>query len=176
MPDLTIDNTAKSLPASEGQATKIAEYNAIFNALQAAWTLWTPTLASIAIGTGGSALNSGKFRQIGKLVVCRLVIGLGSSGASVSGDLSFTLPVARIAFSGVAGIMTIGRGSAYDLSADTPYEGLVTTPTTTTAKLRFPIASGTYITRSASSIPSSTIPFTWGAGDEIHAEFMYEAG
>ena len=133
-----------------------------------AWTTYTPTLTNIAVGTGGSAKNEGRYIRLGSLVVFEIQIILGTSGGVVpSGAIGATLPpitqqaAARGSFSsrmrdaGTAIYLamtdntTIGRVDAYAVSTSGNY------------------ASG--------ASPSSTIPFTWAAGDEVFIWGFYEA-
>lgn len=177
MSTIAIDNTAKDLPIDDYQEQKVVDYNAVFAALNAAWTSWTPTLSGIAIGTGGSAELTGKFRQIGKLVHCRLFLKFGTSGQTLpTGDFTFTLPVTSVTPAGTATVQGLGRASARDVSAGDVMSGFVVWASTTTIKLRFPLASGTYVVQNASSVPSGSVPFSWATGDEIYLDgIIYEA-
>lgn len=162
-----IDATEYDLPASEFEAQKITLFNLIFNALDAGWTTWTPTWVNLTVGNGTVVA---KYRQIGKLVVCRLSLVLGST-SSVSGDFSFTLPVTSISYPGTATTQSIGTCQALDAGVSA-YLGQVVWASTTTAKLRFGGASGTYV---ISLAPSGSVPFSWGNTDELFTEFVYEA-
>lgn len=170
-----INGITYELPADDSVAQKVPQYNAVLTALAgdaSAWASWVPTLTNIAIGTGGGALLSAKYLWIGKLIICRLHIVLGTSGFSVTGDVSFSLPVTRAAYGGSAGQTPLGQVRCLDTSVPTDALGLVTSTTTTSGRVLVCIASGTNLT---SAILSSTVPFTWAAGDEINAEFCYEA-
>ena len=165
---ITIDNVSKDVPVDDWQEQKVVDYNAIFAAMQAAWTPWTPTLANMTLGNG---TVTAKFRQIGKLVHARFSFVLGST-STVGTAPTFTLPVTRAALPGTATLFPLGLLTAYDLSATTGYNGFVDNSSTTTTGLRIANASGTYLTFAA---VTATIPFTWATGDEIHTEFFYEA-
>lgn len=177
MPNAIVDGVTYELPPDDSQAQKIPQLNAVIQALAGqhstgiAWTSWAPTWVNVTVGNG---VVTARYTRVGKLIVCRLVFVLGSTSA-VSGDFSFTLPVTRAADAGVNGVTSLGPLTAYDLSTDTPYDGVLVNTSTTTCKARFPIASGTYITRTAASLPSATVPFTWATGDEVGARFWYEA-
>ena len=133
-----------------------------------AWTTYTPTLTNIAVGTGGSAKNEGRYIRLGSLVMFEIQITLGTSGGSVpSGVICATLPPitqqaanrcsfsARLRDAGTAIFhtmtdnSTIGRVDVYAVSA-----------------------SGTY---ASGATPSSTVPFTWAAYDEVIIWGFYEA-
>ena len=165
---LTIDDTSYALPVDDTVAQKVASYNDALNAIQSAWASWTPSWTNLSVGNG---TVTAKYRQIGKLVTCRLKIVFGST-TSISGDVDFSLPVTRATYPSVAGITNIGLLSMYDSSATTTYTGVLNTPTTTTSKLRAFSVSGSYI---VVAVLSSTVPFTWTTSDEIAATFSYEA-
>src|SRR5687767_858390 len=100
MASIVVDNTTYTLPADEFTAQKVTSYNTPLNALNAAWTTWSPTWTNLTVGT---STVTARYRQIGKLVCCRLHIVL-ASGFAVSGDIQFTLPVTRAAYGGSAGL------------------------------------------------------------------------
>jgi len=173
------DGVTYQLPIDDSQASKVPQYNAALAALAAnlspsgaAWTSWTPTLTNIAIGTGGSAANVGKYFRVGKLVVCRLSIILGTAGASVSGSVSFSLPVTRAANAGSAGGTAQGLARLLDVSVPNTYEASVCNLTTTTSVVIAWDASAAAVKQ---LVLSSTVPFTWAASDEINCQFWYEA-
>jgi hypothetical protein len=129
---------------------------------------WVPTWTNLTLGNGTVVA---KYKQIGKWVVGYVSLVLGST-SSVSGQITFSLPVTSISYPGVqAGIQPIGSAVAFDGST-APFEGNVKWLTTTTAGVQFWDSSGTYVVR---AVPSSTVPFTWGTGDELQCEFRYEA-
>lgn len=173
-------NLAMTLPVSEQDAQKVATYNAAFQILDAlfgagsgAWTSVTPTLTNAAIGTGGGAAATLKYMKIGRLVICRLFIKLGTSGASVSGLIEFALPVTAATYSGVAGAMPMGNAASLDSSdSNKVYPCSLAFISTTLGGILARLASGTY---SVDTSTSSTVPFTWASGDEIHATFIYES-
>lgn len=171
MPTFTVDNTAKHLPADEYQAEKVADINGVFAAVEAAWSSWTPTWTNLTLGNG---VVSAKYRQIGKLVVCRLslVFGTTTSVPSAPTDIIFSLPVTRAAYGGTLGVAPLGSARIFDVSASASYLGIVNSNTTTTSAVRVLDASGTYGKTVAAS---DLIPMTWATSDEIHVNFIYEA-
>lgn len=168
MASITIDNTAKDVPIDDYQEQKVVDYNSIFAAIQAAWTAWTPTWTNLSVGNG---TVTAKYRQIGKLVFCRITIVFGST-TSISGGVSFSLPVTRAANAGTAGGTPQGQATLVDASPAGTYTGVITNVTTTTAAVGALDASGTYLKIAALS---STVPITWTTSDEINAQFSYEA-
>lgn len=129
---------------------------------------WSPTWTNL---TPGNATTTAKFRTIGKTVICRLNITLGST-SSVSGTVSFTLPLTSVSYAGTANTQPLGIASYFDNSAGDTFDGTVSWSSTTTATLRALDASGTYLKR---AVLSSTIPFSWTNPDEITLWFVYEA-
>lgn len=167
MAAVTVDGTSYTLPADELTAAKVASYNSLLTALQAAWTTWAPTWANLN-ATGATV--TGRYRQIGKLVICRLVIVL-SNATPISGSVTFTLPVTAASYPGAV-LAPLGQARLYDQSIPTTREGGVFWASTTTALIAVFDASGTYVT---AAVLSSTVPFTWTTSDEISLSFMYEA-
>lgn len=134
------------------------------------WTANTPTLTNIAIGTGGGALNSARFIQMGKTVFMHGKIVLGSAGASVSGAITIALPVTSVAVP--IGIGPIGQATLVQ-SGVTQFTAVVYWTSTTTAVLVPINAASTYATTATST--SSTVPWSWTAGDGLEYDLHYEA-
>ena len=137
-----------------------------------AWQSWTPTFGGWTIGTGGSAQTVAKYVQIGKTVFFKLNSTLGSSGASVSAPVKFTLPVtaASLSTTGSAS-MPIGL-SWYEDNGSGNVMGNIVQTGTTEAYLLYYGASGTYTN---SGGLNTSIPFAWGPGDSINCYGSYEA-
>lgn len=133
-----------------------------------AWASWTPTWTNLTLGNGTVVA---KYSQIGNLVTCRLSLVFGST-TSVSGSVSFSLPVTRAAIAGTAGVTPLGQCRLFDTSGGVTNDGVIVTTSTTTALLTVNNSAATYLTAVALS---STIPFTWAVGDEIAAQFTFEA-
>jgi hypothetical protein len=132
------------------------------------WASWSPTWTNLTVGNG---TVTGKFAKIGKIISCRLAIVFGST-TSVSGDIIFSLPVTRATNAGTASLTPQGQARAFDTSATSVALGDVLNLTTTTSAIRFQSASGSFVVQ---ALGSSTVPFTWATGDEIAAQFCYEA-
>lgn len=133
-----------------------------------AWQSWTPTFTNWTIGSGGSAGTTAKYVQIGKTVFYRIKTTLGNTGESVTGSISFSLPLTANAGYGIADPMSnIVRMGA----AATGYMGYVYIGSSTTGTLIPLSASGSYV---ADSATSSSVPNTWTAGDYFVAQGFYE--
>lgn len=137
------------------------------------WSAWSPTLTNIAIGTGGNAGTTARYIQIGDTVHCTVAIVLGTSGASVSGIPTISLPVTAAALP--TGVTRLPRGTCILGDAGTAaYAGMVESTSTTNARFMYHSAFGAS-SAAINASTSSTVPFTWTAGDWITAEFTYEA-
>lgn len=167
-----VNGTTYELPLDDGVATKVPSYNAVIIALammtESAWASWTPTWTNLTLGNG---VVTAKYAKIGKLVFFRLSLVFGTT-TSISGDVQFTLPVTRAANAGTASIASIGLLSAFDTSVPSVVKGTICNYSTTQGALRIHKSDGTYLVE---AVASSTVPFTWATGDEIHAEGCYEA-
>lgn len=168
MAHLTVDNVQKTLPVDEFQAQKVTSYNSALVAIDAAWTVWTPTWTNLSVGNG---TVTAKYRQIGRLVIAHLHVVFGST-TSISGAVDFTLPVNRATYAGTAGLTSLGPARFFDTSVPAGNEGQIVNIAADKGRVYALNASGTYL---ASADLSSTIPFTWATGDEINAQLVYEA-
>ena len=128
-------------------------------------TSYTPTWTNFSTGNGSVA---GSYQQIGKLVFGRAAFTFGST-SSVSGALTFTLPVTSVSYT--ADRECIGQGVAYDDSATTPFTIRALWASTTTAKAWTQQVS----TNVKDVAASSTVPMTWATSDTLTVEFRYEA-
>jgi hypothetical protein len=138
-----------------------AELNAI-----GTWTTWTPTWTNLSVGNG---TVTARYAQINKVVHLRLSLTFGST-TSVSGNVTFTLPVTA---SSTATIATHGVAQFNDASVPTAVAGVVRVASTTTAQ--FVVMDGasawlTFFTLTASR------PFaSWATDDVMMATLTYEA-
>lgn len=131
-----------------------------------AWQSWTPTWTNLTVGAGGTV--TAKYLQIGKFVYCDLGFVLGT-GSSVSGLITFTLPVT--AASRYTNKFPLGH-CYYEDSGVAGYMGHVQANNTTTAVLIYHVASTTNVTVAGTS---GTAPFSFGSADFFYATFRYEA-
>ena len=132
-----------------------------------AWTSWVPSWTNLTIG---NATVDGAYCQIGKLVNFRLMIKLAAN-SSVSGSVSFTLPVAAVSYPGTATAQVIGSVTIYDVGVAI-FKGVIVWGSTTTAIVEVNKTDGTY---ASNTLLSSTIPMTWTTDDELHIIGCYEA-
>jgi hypothetical protein len=134
----------------------------------AAWATWSPTWTNLTVGNGTVVA---KFKQFGKTVICRLSIVFGST-TSVSGLITFSLPVTSASYGGGAGLTVLGSARLSDASVPVSREGHVINLSTTTGAVTAIDSSVAFLTGVATS---GTVPFTWTTGDAIGCQFIYEA-
>lgn len=127
---------------------------------------WTPTLTNIAVGTGGSAALNGTWRFGGGLLHFTIDAVLGTSGASVTGEPTFSLPAGFTATALVGTNLTDGLG-VYMQAGATAAVGDFRTVSTTAIAIRAANAAGTYLVFTSIT---STVPGTWAAGSFIRAK------
>jgi hypothetical protein len=126
-----------------------------------AWTAYTPTLGGFTPGNGTA---TGRYLQIGKLVIFVAKFTFGSTSAAAAAVPTLTLPVTAV-----------GTDLAFNLAGwfeDTgvqKYRASVYLTTTGAAGAVIIGASG------AATTPSTTTPFTWGNTDVLHIGGTYEA-
>lgn len=125
-----------------------------------AWTTWTPTLGN---ATKGNGTIDARYIRIGNKVSFFIYFGLGST-SSVSGEVNFTLPFTP------KYAMFQSTGWLRDLGV-ADYIGVPLILTDGKVYTRVLKADGTY--GQPQSI-NSTVPITWGNGDEIYLTGWYE--
>lgn len=137
-----------------------------------AWTAFTPTLTASTtnptLGTGSTA--SGYYIQIGKMVVVRIGLQFGTSGAA-AGTGTYTigaLPVSA-ATSGAGTTRQVGPIMLYDASANVVWTGGQAEMSGTTLTNLY-YGNGTTLTA-----VGAAAPWTWAASDQIRLSFVYEA-
>lgn len=162
-----------------------AKINANFTELQAAdaalsaivgtggaWTTWVPTIS--ASGGGSPGIGNGtfacKYVQIGKIVICRFSITLGSTTSFGTGVVRFSIPVASVSHT------KCGVGTAYfeDLGTQA-YLGMFELAGSAGGYVEISYASTSASGRSAYISGSIPQPFAWGNGDYITGIYTYEA-
>jgi len=131
-----------------------------------AWTTYSPTLSNITIGNGTVVA---RYIQIGKNVFARITITFGST-SSMGTSPTITLPVTAISgyasgaeSYGTLQILHVGNYVAL---------GILIVGSTTTVTAAALSASNTYL---QNVNITSTVPFTWGAGDALYFYIQYEA-
>jgi len=126
------------------------------------WTSYTPTLTNLTLGNG---TMSASYCIVGKTVIGRITITIGSTSSVGSGPM-FTLPVT----SSTSSVYPIGQCRFAGSGAG--YYGIVSQTNNTTAEFDTLNVASTYPTVTGIS---STIPFSWADTNAIRAEFFYEA-
>lgn len=130
------------------------------------WTAWTPTLStpsgSPTLGSGGTLV--GRYTRIGATVIGHAILTLGTGFAAGSGRVQISLPVAGATntFIGDARIRannTYTRAQVLCQGAYVIFRYYPAAVNATSADVSF----------------SASAPATWTSGDQIHAEFTYEA-
>ncbi|NTW98520.1 MAG: hypothetical protein HGB35_01005 [Geobacteraceae bacterium] len=123
---------------------------------------FVPTMTNFAIGSNG--LNYSRYMISGRNMFYEVVLILGSSGQSVSGAISYTLP-----FTSAGNYISSGVAEFFDTSTGGVYPAIHKLMSASAASLFAMNASGTYTITSA---PSGSIPFTWAAGDGLFIKNM----
>lgn len=148
----------------------VYRYNgSAWKAWESDWTAYTPTLTGFTVGTGGSAANVAAYRYVAGRILIRGYAKLGSSGASVSGTISVSIPVNRTAlnhaYQAYKGIATM-----FDDSATTNYLAFPAANNASVSAVSL-FNSGTNGLRVGST---NIVPFTWAAADAISYDFEYD--
>lgn len=132
---------------------------------------WTPTLAGVAIGTGGANVAEARFLGMqstasgnrGGLLAMWGEITLGTSGFTApNSSTTVTLPPGYNISPYYSNVMAVGHVTA--LHGSTTAMGVTRPNGPTTLRLVNYSVSGTNIVTQAYS---STVPFTWAAGDQL---------
>jgi hypothetical protein len=158
-------------------STSVAAGGIIPNALASgagtgwAWQSYTPSYTNLAVGTGGGATNTGFYTQIGKTVFVETTAVLGTSGESVSGSVSFTLPVTASSHYNFASTALYGIGWVSMIVAGSYFYGIILLGSTSTVTINALNSNSTYLGPSAIS---STVPGTWAAGSIMTCQLYYE--
>lgn len=181
LPEETTTTTSDKVPLQKN-SNNVTSYATLANLLPAgsvtnakldtatgepggAWNTWTPTWTNLTVGNGTVASN--KYIKVGKVVHATYHLTLGST-SSVTGALSFTLPVTSASLTA-----TLPIGIAYINDAATAaYMGWVHWATTTTAKLHS--FNGAADSRSIQATTNKPIA-AYGTGDMITFSLTYEA-
>ena len=147
---------------TDGETVTAVEMNAHvrdnLKAIGDAWAAYTPTFTNLTLGASTVAAN---YSAAGKAIRYRGKLTLGA-GFAITGQLRISLPAAHAAGEGA---WPIGQVALYDTSAAT-YRWWFAVGATSTDIL-FTDASDTRVT--------STVPWTWAAGDIIRWETEYES-
>lgn len=128
---------------------------------------WSPSYSNITVGNG---TVTAKYVQMGKTVFFRFTFVLGGTSAIGTGP-TISLPVTSVSYPGTAVRMPIGEGTHFDTSSGNSYPARARWASTTTmTTIHFDGSSP-----EGYASDTSTSPFTWATGDEIHLQGFYEA-
>jgi hypothetical protein len=115
------------------------------------------------LGTTGQ-VNTGRYKQIGKIVLFALQFRFGAGMSGGIGQYRMSLPVPASA-NAVSFVLPVGTVEMYDDSASTPYIGSARLTNSTTVILSIHGTLGL----------TGTVPVTLTAGDWIFVQGSYEA-
>ena len=166
--------TAPKTDFAPGDILNAAQMNAIgenLDTIGGGFVAYTPTLTNLNLGTDGTV--TGRAMQAGKFVFVDIVAILGTSGFSVGSNPEFSIP-SGLSFksSYTNNISSVGTALAVDQVATIRYQGYTRVQTSTTVAMGLMTVSGTNVQTAG---VNSTVPFTWGAGDEFRFHFWFEA-
>lgn len=147
-------------------ATPVIDQFGTSSGLGAAWSTWIPTWTNLTLGTGFNL--TARYKQIGKVVEFYIQLTLGTS--PIVGDVYFSLPVSAHA-SFANALQPMGNVMHEDVGTAWFY-GPISYAATDKGRVQVFTANGTY---SGEASLSSTVPFTWVAGDKFKLMGRYEA-
>lgn len=140
----------------------------LYNPIPGPWTAYTPVWTNVTIG---NAVVTAAFNQDGKQITTRTTVVVGTT-TSVSGVITFSLPITSVSYPGTAGTQPLGFGIIFDTSAAAVYQMVPIWFSTTTARFNVFVSSGAFTTLANSD---ATNPVAPGTGDEWTWEMTYQA-
>lgn len=146
------DRTGEDLQVGDGSASQVVHMGA--------WVTFVPSYANL---TEGSGTNEGAYCIIGKTCFFRTKWVYGA-GASVSGLITLSLPVAKSA--SIDGAAIIGNVGLLD-SGTALYHGFINA----TGQITGQLANATY---TSNSDTSASVPYTWTTNDAFYVNGFYE--
>lgn len=153
-----------------------ADEDTVYRRVGSSWKVWErpettyiPVVTGLTVGSGGS--TAARYMVSSGIVFVQIRSTLGTSGFAVSG-VQYSVPLSIDTSDMFAGVSQLGSVTLFDSSAGTAgvYTGNVVYGDTSTVRVYRNIVTGTAITTQATT---SALPFTWAAGDRIHAWFSY---
>ena len=178
--DTFTNPTATSLLTSPSHSLSHSDLNDAVEALEAkvaigntvlgTYTAYTPTFTSgLTVGDG---TFSSAYARVNNLTHYYGTFTFGSTSSITAATVTISLPTT--AHSSITGLGFPGFNSSvvnfYDVSGFLSVYGFAAVNSATAARIYASIASGTY---PQLATLSSTIPFTWAAGDVIQWDFTY---
>jgi hypothetical protein len=151
---------------TSGQVLTAATLNTIGAAWESFTVGWKAATTNPAIGNGTIA---GKYTRFQKLVICQITIIPGSTTTFGSGQYLIDLPITAKAT--LSQYSNTGFGYLIDSSAARCEIATTAVYNSSTTQIGMKYGPNT----GAFGDVSSTVPFTWAVGDQIHLTFVYEA-
>lgn len=131
------------------------------------WITYTPTLSNFAVGTGGSALSSWKYRYEGGRIRVKFTTIQGSSGASVGTNPTFSLPFAAATLAHNFEARN-GNGIIQNSAVSTLHATMFMADDTDVNDFRV------YYLGPSPTALTATAPHTWAAGSRMDGELVYD--
>jgi hypothetical protein len=148
--------------AVEALEAKVAIGNTVLGTYQA----YTPTVSGVTLG---NATTSTRYCRVNNLVNYYGSISFGSTTTITAANWEISLPVNCLGT--VPFFVPTGEAGYYDASSGIIHWGdVIAFGSSTSLRLRAPVAGQTYTTNL-----SSTVPFTWATSDRILFNVTYEA-
>lgn len=156
---IRIVKNKSTTPDSEllSQALLDTRYPVIQNAV------FTPVWTNLTVGNG--TVSVAVYYVLGRLIWAQVQFSFGTT-TSITGGVQLNYPLP----SSMAGVMSIGRSTYYDVSAGQVYNGIYRVLTATSGSLEALTQVGSY---QAITSVAATVPFTWASGDVISLEMLY---
>lgn len=126
-------------------------------------TNWTSTFTNLTVGNGTVV---SRYVRHGKLVAFQLSLLFGST-TSISGNVSFSLPITASAF-GLT--LPIGLARFKDATGGAATSGIIQIATSGICNLVVLDSSGTY---TVAASMAATVPFTWATSDDLECSGVY---
>lgn len=153
---------------STGDVLTASRYNADIQAnltelapFFSAWTAYPPVWTNLTVG---NATNTGRYVQVGKLVIYQGQLTWGSTTSATASNTTVSLPVTAKSTSGIS-----FAGSGYINDAGTRFYSVTCYQASTTTMIF--IHSGDVGT----GIVTGTAPQTWASTDILSWQVVYEA-
>jgi hypothetical protein len=131
-----------------------------------AWISYTPTFTNFTLGNG--TLDYAAYQQIGKTVIVRIRVVLGST-SSVSGNINISLPITSKNYTQTH--VDLG-GALINDSGSATYGAYFGFGNTTSVNLNTYDSAATHI---RVALTSASVPMTWAVNDVFVGQFIYEA-
>lgn len=156
---------AEGMTSYQADANELTIYDgSAWRPYNTSWTAYTPTLANVNLGSGGSVV--GFYTTSGRMTIVHVFITLGTAGFSVSGIITASMPANR-AYASTARF----TGTARMAVAGTTYPGSVI-GSSGNMLVYAHNASATYLSVTGTS---SIVPNTWAASNTCLIQAIYES-